>query len=1105
MLVCLAGDILDGNSVQYEVMVSIPSSSVATVVNHVTVTSDTDDPQLNNNFTEETTFVTLPPFADLSVNVTGEPSSVITGDTILYTVSISNAGPITANDVAVDIILPPGATPVTTTGCSDSPSPFPSCLLGDIEPGGNQSYTLEVVATNPGSVVAEASVTSDTPDPNSGNNVATENVLVQAPGLVADLSISMNDASDPAQIGEIQTYSVVVENAGPAAATNTVVTNSLPSGMTFLSTTGCAEDESGGGNPLCSLGTVPPGGTAMFTINATVDSNVGTLNSLASVASDIDDPDNGNNVANESTAITPLAGENDLLYVSSSTAGTVDGISFQDEDILRYDLNTDSWQIHFDGSNVGVGGLDVDGFHVAQDGSIYLSLDNSTSLAGIGAVDDSDVVRFVPTSTGENNTAGTFSLYFDGSSLGLTTTNEDVDSVAFTPEGRLIISTSAGFNINATNGSFSGQDRDLIVIDTANNTAELYLDGSDIQFDRTNEDLTGASVDNITGEIYLTTIGNFNANGLTGDNDDVVRFSGINGPETDGLLLPFFDGDIKRIPNESIDGITYVGQPGLPSADLSIMVSASANTVAQNVVLIYSIAVSNAGPITAKQVVVTDLLPSGVTIQSTVGCVDNAGVPTCTLGDMPPGTSAQYSIEVTVNQATSGIITNTASVTSDTPDPNSGNNVATENVLVQAPGLVADLSISMNDASDPAQIGEIQTYSVVVENAGPAAATNTVVTNSLPSGMTFLSTTGCAEDESGGGNPLCSLGTVPPGGTAMFTINATVDSNVGTLNSLASVASDIDDPDNGNNVANESTAITPLAGENDLLYVSSSTAGTVDGISFQDEDILRYDLNTDSWQIHFDGSNVGVGGLDVDGFHVAQDGSIYLSLDNSTSLAGIGAVDDSDVVRFVPTSTGENNTAGTFSLYFDGSSLGLTTTNEDVDSVAFTPEGRLIISTSAGFNINATNGSFSGQDRDLIVIDTANNTAELYLDGSDIQFDRTNEDLTGASVDNITGEIYLTTIGNFNANGLTGDNDDVVRFSGINGPETDGLLLPFFDGDIKRIPNESIDGITYVGQPTTARSLVVQEPVLDYAELAALTTLDIRDSAALDLYFMQYV
>jgi hypothetical protein len=105
----------------------------------------------------------------------------------------------------------------------------------------------------------------------------------------------------------------------------------------------------------------------------------------------------------------------------------VQGISFAEEDILYFDGT--NWTMFLDMSDV-ISHVDVDAFTLLEDGSVLLSFDNHEWVPGVGSVDDSDIVRFVPTSTG-NQTAGTFSLYFDGDAHGFG--NERIDALAIGP------------------------------------------------------------------------------------------------------------------------------------------------------------------------------------------------------------------------------------------------------------------------------------------------------------------------------------------------------------------------------------------------------------------------------------------------------------------------------------------------------------------------------------------------------------------------------------------------------------------------------------------------------------------------------------------------
>jgi uncharacterized repeat protein (TIGR01451 family) len=126
----------------------------------------------------------------------------------------------------------------------------------------------------------------------------------------------------------------------------------------------------------------------------------------------------------------------------------------------------------------------------------------------------------------------------------------------------------------------------------------------------------------------------------------------------------------------------------LPTADLSIVKTANPSPVHTNSALTYTLTVANAGPVTADGVSVVDTLPAGVTFVSASGAgwtVSHAGsTVTASMSSMAVGASSDLTITVK-SSATAGSITNTATVTSHTPDNNLSNNQAMVTTLVVPP------------------------------------------------------------------------------------------------------------------------------------------------------------------------------------------------------------------------------------------------------------------------------------------------------------------------------------------------------------------------------------------------------------------------------------
>lgn len=252
----------------------------------------------------------------------------------------------------------------------------------------------------------------------------------------------------------------------------------------------------------------------------------------------------------------------DTILVSSNSDGTVGGASFADEDIIAFDTASQNWSTYFDGSDVGldISNADINSFYLNSDGSILLSLNQSFTLPDVGLIDDNDIVRFVPSSTG-SDTAGTYEFYLDGSDVELSDSSEDIDGISLLSDGSLVISTRGSANVNG----FSTKDEDLLVFnatslgESTSGTWSLYADNSDIGLgDNGGEDVNATWIDD-NGDIYLSTDGAFDVFGVSGDNSDLFSFTSSSlGDNTSGTFSSFFDGSTNGLGGQNIDGLSLV-------------------------------------------------------------------------------------------------------------------------------------------------------------------------------------------------------------------------------------------------------------------------------------------------------------------------------------------------------------------------------------------------------------------------------------------------------------------------------------------------------------------------------------------------------------------
>jgi subtilisin family serine protease len=250
------------------------------------------------------------------------------------------------------------------------------------------------------------------------------------------------------------------------------------------------------------------------------------------------------------------------FYLSLANSGSYDvgsaaGVS--DEDILYFG-GTD-FALVFDGSDVDVGGLNLDAFTMVDADTILMSFDNAATIGSLGTVDGSDIVQFDATSLGDN-TAGSFSLFFDGSDVGLDGKGENVDAIELLADGRLLISTDGNVSVPGLRGK--QQDEDLLAFthtSLGNDTSgswSLYFDGSDVELtSNSDEDISGIAVV-ANDDIYLTTAGDFSVSGISGADEDIFVCTPTSlGDDTVCIYATtlLFDGSAWGLSDNNLDAI----------------------------------------------------------------------------------------------------------------------------------------------------------------------------------------------------------------------------------------------------------------------------------------------------------------------------------------------------------------------------------------------------------------------------------------------------------------------------------------------------------------------------------------------------------------------
>jgi hypothetical protein len=343
--------------------------------------------------------------------------------------------------------------------------------LGEVSTTGTllRAYDLSLMGT-------AANIRSDVAYAPSSQNQALKNIYIVSRGIDNDYGTGADPNENDGKVWEISISAPAVNTP-----TNTATRTPTPTASATATSGPSPTPTNTGTNTATPTNTSTPTSTATFTPTPAPSSNP--------------------------------------LYLSMVSDGTIGGVSFADEDILRFDGQT--WGLFFDGSDVGVSSLDLVAFSIVDADTILMSFYNTITIGGL-SFGPHDIVQFDATSLG-SVTAGTFSMYLNGIDVGLDTSSENIDSMEVIPDGRVLISTTGNPSVPGVKGA----DEDILAFtpttlgDVTSGTWATYFDGSDVGLSNSsNEDIDALGV-TPNGDIYLSTLGDFAVTGVSGTDEDI--------------------------------------------------------------------------------------------------------------------------------------------------------------------------------------------------------------------------------------------------------------------------------------------------------------------------------------------------------------------------------------------------------------------------------------------------------------------------------------------------------------------------------------------------------------------------------------------------------
>ena len=796
------------------------------------------DPNLNT--TIDFGFV---PVADLEIakSVNTDDSDNFAGGTAVFDILVTNNGPNQATSVTVEDVLPAG---LTFDSIQNESGSFTATLVGStltVEIGtlpSGETASFQIVATigdnETGELINTASVTTaDQVDPDPDNNSAEATL-----GLItSDLRIEKAAASDPVTAGGQQVYTLTVTNDGPDGALGVVVTDVLAAGVTFIQGDVDGDETAvsfdGGTNTVtANIGDLADAATATVTIIVEIPADAdGTLTNSASVAATPNtDPDLSNNSAEVSTDVQRIV---DLAVTKSTSDTAIAGGSFV------YTVEV---------TNNGPGDArDVAVLDTLAPELTFESLDPGTSGATVSQ-SGQDLTFELGTLPAGESASFTFEVSLASSASGtvsntVTATTSDTDSDPSNDSDQidLVIDRIVDLQIDKSVDlatAVPGQDQ-LVYTITVGHAPGSFSDAADVVVtDVLPDALLGAVIDAPTADDT-----DFDA----GTGTVTVTFDSLPVGETRVFTITVdIDPDATGQVNNpaavasdvedanAADNTDAATSELTPQFDVAVSKAADDPTPGPTDTVAYTIGVSNAGPSTATGVVVTDVVPAGLTFVSATldgqAGVLNGGTiefPAVTLG---PSESLAGTLTFTVDNDAAGVITNTITAGTDDGEIDPDNNTASAEIDVTP---VADLSVAKSvNIAENAQPGTTLVYTIDVSNAGPSPATDIVVTDTLPAGVTFVSGTGPGGETLtvSNGEVVANVTSLANGDSFSFTITVNVDQGAsGDLVNSVAVASATLDPDASNDTASATTTLDPMgASISGTVYIDANANGTLD-------------------------------------------------------------------------------------------------------------------------------------------------------------------------------------------------------------------------------------------------------------------------------------
>jgi uncharacterized repeat protein (TIGR01451 family)/gliding motility-associated-like protein len=655
------------------------------------------------------------------------------GGEIVYSISVFNEGPNPAKNVIIRDPLPEGTAFVSASNGGTLSAGVVSWNIPQVLPGETMVVQLRVrVDPNlrEGTIItnnANASSTTDLASPKSSNDVEVSVLR----GITPILGVTKQADRATVPLGENISYTIRVSNTGNTFATGVTITDTLPAGTSFVSANFGGSHQNG--IVTWNIGIISPGQTLTLTIVVNVSGNLagGTQITNTAVVASLSDPetpltsDPSIVVVEEPfpiiqitkrAASTEVIAGNDLVYtITVRNVGTAPAASVVVTDDLPEGttfVSANAGGVH----NAGIVTWNLGTINPGQSQTLTVTvnvrsdIEPGTIIRNVAVVESPDIPDPIETDPDPENEVVVEVVADLRISKAATT-----DSIRSNTQLTYIISVS---NVGSSNAQ---QVRVTDQLPT--NTTFVFADngGTHNSGTVTWEIPTIAAGTSIDLQLVVL-VGQLN------DGDQIRNVAVVTSP-TDPEGPEESDPDIVIIDNRA--------------PELNIVKNPQATEVVAGQNFSYTIVVSNTGTAPARDVVVTDALPAGLTfVSADNGGTHSAGTVTWNIPILAIGQSVTLSLVVNLNSNVPAgtSIRNVAVVDSpdnpEDPIPSDEDPGSDTEVEVEA---IANLAITKAVSQSNVVAGAPVTYSLTISNSGLSDALTVLVRDLLPVGTSFIS------------------------------------------------------------------------------------------------------------------------------------------------------------------------------------------------------------------------------------------------------------------------------------------------------------------------------------------------------------------------------